>query len=207
MEPEELFISRFSELIKSNNYTLEEIGNAIGIKSKSTISKYLSGNIKNIKRSQIIKLANFFNVSPAWLAGFSNEKYVSKANKIPVLNKIDISNILAEKNISDYINIKLGKWIETDKCFAIAAPDNDMLPLLGKGDLAIIHIQNEIENGNTALIYLKDTNRYTIKKVVETKTALELYSMNPTIREIQTTYENIIIIGRVIKADVESAFE
>ena len=31
--------------------------------------------------------------------------------------------------------------------------------------------------------------------------------MNPTIREIQTTYENVIIIGRVVKADVESAFE
>ena len=63
MEPEELFIKRFSELINSKNYTLEEIGHAIGIKSKSTISKYLSGNIKNIKRSHIVKIANLFLVS------------------------------------------------------------------------------------------------------------------------------------------------
>ena len=57
------------------------------------------------------------------------------------------------------------------------------------------------------MIYLKDSQRYTIKKVIETKTAVELHSMNPTIKEIQTTYDNIVIIGRVVKADVESAFE
>lgn len=77
----------------------------------------------------------------------------------------------------------------------------------GEGDLAIVHIQDKIENGNTALVYLKDCNKYTIKKVIETKIGIELHSMNPTKKEIQTTYENVMIIGRVVKADIESAFE
>lgn len=209
MDPEELFINRFSELIKDTNYTLEEIGNAIGIKSKSTISKYLSGNIKNIKRSQIIKLANFFDVSPAWLAGFSNEKYNSKITKIPVLDKIDIKNILAQQNIIDYISIRTNNnWNDIENYFAIQVIEDNMLPLLDKGDLAIAHIQNTIESGQTAIIFIKDSKQYSIRKIIIANNGIELQSMNPyyPIEKLESINE-ITIIGRVIKADIERAFE
>lgn len=203
---DELFSIRLTDLIKSGSHTLDDIAEVTG-KKAATISRYASGEIKGVKRSTIMTIANFYGVSPAWLAGLSNEKYISKSTRIPILSKINISNLLAEENISDYINIKLSKWLDVENCFAIASPDDDMLPLLGKGDLAIVHIQNKVDSGNTALVYLKDKNIYTIKKVIETKTAVELHSMNPIIKEIQTNYDNLIIIGRVIKADVESAFE
>ena len=106
MEPEELFIKRFSELINSKNYTLEEIGNAIGIKSKSTISKYLSGNIKNIKRSHIVKIANLFNVSASWLAGFSDNKYQNSSENIDLISKNSSKDTL---RLLDYYN-KLNKY-------------------------------------------------------------------------------------------------
>ena len=130
--------------------------------------------------------------------------------KIPILNNVSLSmDLFSKENIKDYTTFRIKTYWDSnvENYFAIAAPDDDMLPLLGKGDLAIVHIQNEIENGNTALVFLKDDNKYTIKKVIETKTGIELHSMNPTVKEIQTTYENVVIIGRVIKADVESAFE
>lgn len=204
---DELFSIRLTELIKSGSHTLDDIAEVTG-KKAATISRYASGEIKGVKRSTIMSIANFFGVSPAWLAGLSNEKYNTKTTRIPVLNKIDISNILAQENIIDYISIKVkNNWSDIENCFAIASPDDDMLPVLGEGDLAIIHIQNKIDNKNTALFYLKDENRYTIKKLIETKEGIELHSMNPTIKEIQTNYDNLIIIGRVIKADVESAFE
>ena len=60
MKEDTIFSKRFSELVNNGNYTLEQIGEHIGIKSKSTISKYLSGNIANVKRSTIIKLASLF---------------------------------------------------------------------------------------------------------------------------------------------------
>lgn len=204
---DELFSIRLTELIKSGSHTLDDIAEVTG-KKAATISRYASGEIKGVKRSTIMSIANFFGVSPAWLAGLSNEKYNTKTTRIPILSKIDISNILAQENIIDYISIKINNnWSDLENCFAIASPDDDMLPVLGEGDLAIIHIQDKIESGNTALVYLKDKDIYTIKKIIETKTAVELHSMNPIIKEIQTDYDNLIIIGRVIKADVESAFE
>ena len=76
MQSEKIFAERFTELIKNSNLTLDEIAKQIGLKSKGTISKYASGNIKNIKLSLIIKIANLFNVSPIWLYGLSDEKFV-----------------------------------------------------------------------------------------------------------------------------------
>ena len=204
---DELFSIRLTELIKSGSHTLDDIAEVTG-KKAATISRYASGEIKGVKRSTIMSIAKFFGVSPAWLAGLSNEKYNTKTTRIPVLSKIDISNILAPENIIDYISIKINNnWSDLENCFAISSPDDDMLPVLGEGDLAIVHIQNKIDNKNTALFYLKDKNRFTIKKLIETKDGVELLSMNPTVEEIPTNYDNLIIIGRVIKADVEKAFE
>ncbi len=73
---EELFAQRLSELIKNSNYILADMEKAVG-KKAATISRYASGEIKGVKRETIVKLANFFGVSPAWLAGLSNEKYAN----------------------------------------------------------------------------------------------------------------------------------
>ena len=58
------------------------------------------------------------------------------------------------------------------------------------------------------LIFFKETKNYSIKKIVELKKGIELYSMNPTIREIHVDNINdLIIIGRIVKSDNESYFE
>ena len=55
-----------------NNLTQEELGEIIGVK-KSAIAKYESGRVENLKRSSIEKLANYFDVSPAYLLGMDTE--------------------------------------------------------------------------------------------------------------------------------------
>ena len=202
------FSLRLDKAMKLRNIKSVELHEKTGI-SESLISKYLSGNAL-ARQNKIFLLSKVLDVNPAWLMGYDVPMVDLKTVKIPVLENIYINNDLFVKdNIKDYITFKIKAYWDSNiqNYFAIVSPDNDMLPLLGKGDLAIVHIQEKIENGNTALIYLKDSQRYTIKKVIETKTAVELHSMNPTIKEIQTTYDNIVIIGRVVKADVESAFE
>lgn len=206
---DELFSKRLTELINNSNHTLDDIANAIG-KRAATVSRYASGEIKGVKRSTIISLANFFGVSPAWLAGLSNEKYNNnKITRIPVLNKIDMSNILSQENIIDYISIKTNNnWSDNANYFAIEITEDNMLPLLGKGDLAVITIQNDVESGQTAIIFIKEKNIFSIRKVIKTPVGIELHSMNPyyPIEKFSDT-NDIIIIGRVVKADVESAFE
>ena len=205
---QESFSTRLDKAMKLRNIKSVELHEKTGI-SESLISKYLSGNAL-ARQKKIFLLSKVLDVNPAWLMGYDVPMTDLKAVKIPILINISPSiDLFSNDNIQDYTTFKIKTYWDSniDNYFAIASPDDDMLPLLGKGDLAIIHIQDKIESGNTALVYLKDKDIYTIKKIIETKTAVELHSMNPIIKEIQTDYDNLIIIGRVIKADVESAFE
>lgn len=204
----ESFSVRLDKAMKLRNIKSVELHEKTGI-SESLISKYLSGNAL-ARQKKIFLLSKVLDVNPAWLMGYDVPMTDLKAVKIPILISISpFMDLFSKENIKDYTTFKIKTYWDSniDHYFAIASPDDDMLPLLGKGDLAIVHIQDKIESGNTALVYLKDENKYTIKKVIETKTAIELHSMNPIIKEIQTNYDNLIIIGRVVKADVESAFE
>lgn len=206
---DELFSIRLTELINNSKYTLDDIAESVG-KKAATISRYASGEIKGVKRSTIISLANLFGVSPAWLAGLSGEKFINnKITRIPVLNKIDISNILAQQNIIDYISIRTNNnWHDIENYFAIEVTEDNMLPLLDKGDLAIAHIQDSIESGQTAIIFIKDRKQYSIRKIIIANNGVELQSMNPyyPVEKLESINE-IIIIGRIIKADIERAFE
>lgn len=67
MEIGKLIFTRRKEL----NLTLEEIGNAVGV-SKSTVKKWESGFIANIKRDKIAALANILQISPVSLIDDSN---------------------------------------------------------------------------------------------------------------------------------------
>lgn len=75
----------------------------------------------------------------------------------------------------------------------------------GKGDLAIVHKQDTIPDGKTALIYIPEDNIITIKKVIKNEKHFELYSMNPNV-PIERK-KTIIVLGRVIKSQSENAFD
>lgn len=70
-----IFHERFSELVNQSNLNYEEIAKELGLKSKSTISKYASGQIQNIGPLMIDKIATLFNVSPIWLLGYTDNKH------------------------------------------------------------------------------------------------------------------------------------
>ncbi|MDU0989262.1 MAG: helix-turn-helix transcriptional regulator, partial [Enterococcus faecium] len=72
----------FKDKIKINReklgYTLEELSKLVGV-SAPTIQRYESGEIKNVRRDKIAKLAEALKVSPSYLMGWEDE------NKDPIL--------------------------------------------------------------------------------------------------------------------------
>lgn len=72
---DEIFSQRLAELIKESNLSYETLAQQLGFKAKSTIWKYANGKIVKIGPSGIYNIAKFFNVSPSWLAGFTDDKY------------------------------------------------------------------------------------------------------------------------------------
>lgn len=123
---EELFAQRLTELIKNSNYILADMEEAVG-KKGATISRYASGEIKAVKRQTIVKLANFFGVSPAWLAGLSDNKYENfktdeLGNPVVSINILGVVkagyNYLAQENIIGTIDIDK-KLAESGDFFAL----------------------------------------------------------------------------------------
>ena len=57
---------RIKELRIAKGYTLEELGNKLGVK-KSAIQKYENGDVENIKRSRIKLLADALSVTPSYI--------------------------------------------------------------------------------------------------------------------------------------------
>lgn len=82
--------------------TLEEVANKIGVK-KPTLQRYESGVISNIPSDKIESLAEVFDVSPAYLMGWEDEKKESKSTFNPnAITKKDEKSIQKDlKQIMD----------------------------------------------------------------------------------------------------------
>ena len=72
---DEIFAKRLAEIIKNSNLSYETIAKDLGFRTKSTIWKYANCKPINIGPSAIYRIANYFKVSPSWLAGFTDDKY------------------------------------------------------------------------------------------------------------------------------------
>ena len=205
---DELFSKRLSELINNSDYTLDKIEEYVG-KTNATISRYASGEITGVKRSTIVKLANFFNVSPAWLAGFTNKKYDIHNNKqvFPLLGTVKAGyNYLASENIIGYVS--LDKNISNpEEYFALKVTGDSMQPVLYDDDIIIVHSQNDIESGQI-WIALINGDEATVKRIVKHDNYIELISFNSYYppKRIDKNVD-FKIIGKVVEARISKIFE
>lgn len=78
---DEIFIERLKNLIKESDLSYEKIAEKLGFQAKSTIFKYAHGQTVKIGPNGIAKIARFFEVSPDWLAGFTDDKYYNVKKK------------------------------------------------------------------------------------------------------------------------------
>ena len=63
--------NRIADLRKEKGLTQQEVADCLGI-SKPAIAQYESGKTENIKPERLLKLAELFNASPAYIMGWSN---------------------------------------------------------------------------------------------------------------------------------------
>lgn len=206
---DELFSERLTELIKSSNYILSDMEEAVG-KKAATISRYASGEIKGVKRSTIVKLAEFFGVSPAWLSGLSDEKYTISKQVFPILGMVKAGyNYLASENMIGTISID-EPLSDPENYYALKIKGNSMEPILYEDDIVIVHKQDDVESGQIAIILI-DNEEATIKRVIKTEIGIKLEAFNPYYPPREFTFEDmekipIKIIGRVEMGRIKKIF-
>ena len=203
-------MNRLKYLRTARGENLEKVAEYLNV-SIQTISNY-ENEKRDMTPDTIIKLAEYFGVSTDYILGKSNNRNNDIAvSKIPILGTVKAGyDWLAEENIVDYITLK-ENIPNVGEYYALRITGDSMLPLLAEGDLVIVHDQDDVESGQTAVVLINGEEA-TVKKVVKTKEGIELHAMNPYYPVKKFTFEDmqkipVKIIGRVKEAKIKGAFE
>lgn len=146
--------------------TLEEVGEIVGV-SKSTVMKWETGYIENMKRDKIALLAKALKVSPLWVMGLEEITEYNNSISIPVYGSIPAGVPLeAVEDIQGEVDIPVD-WTKGDqKYIALKVAGDSMYPKYLEGDTVIIRLQSDCETGQDCACYVNgyDTTLKTVKK-------------------------------------------
>lgn len=137
---------RIKALRIERDMTQEELAKKIGVQ-KSTIAKYETGRVSNLKRSTIQKIVEIFEVSPSYLMGFTYYRNHELAQKnyftIPIYDHIAAGiPLYAIKDIVDQEELSTDFFRESkDEYFGLRIKDHSMEPRICDGDTVIVHSQ------------------------------------------------------------------
>ena len=193
-----------NEVIKTRrkelNITLEEIGDYVGV-SKTTVQRWESGNISNMRRDRIKKLSEILRINPDELLGIEikqEENFV----RIPILSKV-VAGVpaTAQKEITGYEYVP-SHWTENDSVFALEIKGDSMEPRIAQGDIVIVKEQKTVENGEIAVVAIGEET--VCRKVVKHSDNIVLVSLNAkyepmlfTIKDMEE--KTVVIAGKVIE--------
>lgn len=202
--------SIIKKLRLDNNMTLEQLGDKVGV-GKSTVRKWENGMIANMRRDNIAKIAEVFNVSPAYLIGVdnnmspisgrNNEK--KKGVTINVLGRVAAGiPIEAIENIIDTEEIP-AELAATGTFFGLKIKGDSMIPNICNGDIVIVRQQDDAESGDIVIATVNGTDA-TCKRLRKYKDGIELISNNPSYDPMEFSNKDIIekpvrIIGKVVE--------
>ena len=184
------FAERLKELMDNAGYNTHSLAKAVFL-SPGTISKYRNAKMEP-ERSTIELLARQFQINPAWLMGYDVAKYLDgqlpKSKTIPFINRTN--EVSGYKTVAAEDNVNL----------CLLVQDNSMINArIFEGDLAYIHKQSSVENGEIAAVIMG--NAVTLKRIYTVDNSLIMHSDNPTIPDkiiSKKEKKELAILGKVV---------
>ena len=189
---------------KELGLTLEEVGNFVGV-SKSTVKKWETGFIDNMKRDKIALLAKVLKISPLVILGITDDNGVDleqygirpiKRKKFPMLGEITCGKpIYCNEAYETYI--EAAEDIQADFCL-IAKGDSMINARIFDGDIIFIKEQPIVQNGEIAAVVIED--EATLKKIYIKTDKIILRHENPVYDDIIYEKEDMNMVKILGKA-------
>lgn len=184
---------KMKQLRIEQGLTLEEVGKRVGV-GKSTVRKWESGQIANMRRDKIALVAKALGVSPTYIMGWPEQSEHSSApqnilpishKRIPVVGQIAAGTpIYTDESYEDYVSVD-----DDIRCdVAIRVVGDSMQPTFLDGDLVLIRCQDDVDDGQIAAVIVND--EATLKHVYHLADGLQLISENPKYRPMIYTSDN-----------------
>lgn len=188
---------------KELNLTLEQVGDLVGV-GKSTVRKWETGDIENMKRDKIVKLAKALRVSPSYIMGIEDEKpqlETIPVKKIPVVSKISAGMpIYTEENLIDYIYFATKNLNSNKEEFGLQVSGDSMDKLFQDGDVVVVEKDSTVENGQLGVVLVNGYNG-TVKRIRYNNDQIILIpeSNNPShYPQVYRKDDEVKIVGRVV---------
>ena len=166
---------------KQLNLTLEEVGNIVGV-SKSTVKKWESGDISNMRRDKIALLAQALQISPVRLIIEENAILSTSADNVfmrPLYDSVAAGfNALAQNTVIGYIPTQIMSPSEQEKYIWVNVVGDSMSPMIDDGSKILIKLQDSVDSGQIAVVLIDDEEAV-VKRVVYGDDYIELQSVNP----------------------------
>lgn len=192
LKMEKNIYSKIGEKIKGKRkelgLTVDELAEKIN-KNKATVYRYENGEIENLPTIVLEPLAKALQTTPAFLMGWEETNSVQsiseefpnieeiKTKKIPMLGKIACGTpIFAEEHHEMYVPVS--EDIKADFCLRTQG-DSMINAKINDGDIVFVKKQDLVENGEIAVVIVRD--EATLKRVYYDKTnnIIQLLSENP----------------------------
>ena len=175
-------MNRLKELRKSRGLTQTEVAKQIGI-SQNSYSYWENGKVK-IDNNSLKRLADLFNVTVDYILDRNTEnlnnnkgKWINVYGKIAAGIPIEaIEEIIDQEEISADMATH-GEYI------ALKVQGSSMEPRIVNGDVVIIRLQETIENGEIAAVFVNG-NDVTLKQVKKEDDGLWLLPLNPAFQPL-----------------------
>ena len=151
---------------KQLKMTLEEVAEIVGV-GRSTVRKWENGDIENIGRSNIVKLAKALRVTPYYIMGIEEEDagIITPTINIPVVNSVSAGMpTYNETDVIDYISV-MNTSIKNDKEYFGLIVSGDSMDLEFKdGDIVVVEKDAQVENGEIAVVAVNGYDA-TVKRI------------------------------------------
>ena len=196
---------KIKDLRISQGLTLEQVANEVGV-GKSTVRKWETGMIANMRRDKIASLAKALHTTPAYLMGWEESQPREDANSpllplppmkrwkviggtacgSPIHSEIEEETVLAPEDI------------DADRVFRCIG-DSMVGAHIFDGDIVFVKTGEYVEDGRIGVVRVDD--EYTLKRIYRGPDYLELRSENPAYPPIiiRGEQENAEIIGKAVQ--------
>ena len=178
------------------NLTQKEVANFVGV-SEATLSRWESGNIQNMKRDRIAKLAKVLEISPSLIVGEESPRITAEFVSFPILGEVG-----AHYGTEGYEDFNLGSidipasWLKgrprTDY-FVLKISGDSMYPTYQDGDLILVLKQSTLNYSGQVGVVMYDDDRATLKRIeyVYGEDWMRLVPINPNYPPVMVTDERL----------------
>lgn len=191
------------------NLSYQDMSEKTGL-SKSTLQRYITGDIRNLGLDKLEILAKALDVTPSYLMGWEDENKDPilenipgiitpvQMKRIPILGTIACGDpIFAQENYDGYFMIDKN-LPEAD--FILRAKGDSMIEAhIFDGDLVFLRKTNDVDNGQIAAVLIDD--EATLKRVNKYEDTVVLQPCNKNYKPIivqGNDNKQVLILGEMV---------